>query len=146
MEIRFWLPQKVVTGVIDLEASRSGGGRIPPHLVEASAWEAIDTSARSPTLAESQPVSQRCPIALRFIDRSEAAGAEQPIEIRLETLEVWRSLEYRLRKRDRRSIYPIRLADDEVFLVGDNVPVSIDSRNHGPIRRDQIMGRIQPRE
>ena len=41
-----------------------------------------------------------------------------------------------------RSPFPVRLADDEYFLVGDNWPVSLDSRNWGPASRAVIVGRV----
>ena len=86
------------------------------------------------------PVTRKSPIAVRII----ATGESNSVRIR--KLSVWKFVEYRLRRTDDRSRYPMRLASDEYFVVGDNVPVSIDSRDHGPIRRDQIIGIIKPPE
>jgi len=36
---------------------------------------------------------------------------------------------------------PTELAGDEFYVVGDNVPLSIDSRQQGPIKRSSIVGR-----
>lgn len=36
---------------------------------------------------------------------------------------------------------PVRVGQDEVFLIGDNRPMSFDSRMFGPIDRDLIRGR-----
>ena len=36
-----------------------------------------------------------------------------------------------------------KLGSDEYFLLGDNCPVSIDSRKFGPIRRESIVGRLE---
>ncbi len=35
----------------------------------------------------------------------------------------------------------IELADDEFFVMGDNRPSSADSRMHGPVKRERIVGR-----
>ncbi|HMR73413.1 MAG TPA: S26 family signal peptidase [Candidatus Saccharibacteria bacterium] len=34
----------------------------------------------------------------------------------------------------------ITLAENEIFLVGDNRPVSIDSRFNGPVNTTQLIG------
>jgi hypothetical protein len=75
-------------------------------------------------------------------------AASQPVAIRIEgaatlrDLKIERLVEYRLNPRSRSAIYPLRLGADEWFLVGDNVPVSIDSRDWGAIPVDQIFGRV----
>ncbi|MFP4643205.1 MAG: signal peptidase I [Spirochaetales bacterium] len=35
-----------------------------------------------------------------------------------------------------------RLADDEIFLIGDNRKASIDSRDYGPVRTEDVRGRV----
>jgi signal peptidase I len=37
---------------------------------------------------------------------------------------------------------PLTLGPDEYFFMGDNRPVSHDSRSFGPIPADQIVGRV----
>jgi signal peptidase I len=37
---------------------------------------------------------------------------------------------------------PVRLGDSEYFLLGDNPPVSVDSRTFGPVGRSRIYGRV----
>jgi signal peptidase I len=37
---------------------------------------------------------------------------------------------------------PITLGDNTYFLMGDNRPSSLDSRSFGPVRADQIIGRV----
>ena len=55
-------------------------------------------------------------------------------------IEVHRRVRYRLRRRDAVDRYPLTLPDGQWFVVGDNVPVSIDSRTYGPIAGDSILG------
>lgn len=81
---------------------------------------------------------------------NDAASPTVPIAIRLLTgqatltnLVVWRPLRYRIDPRDAaKQTWPIRLGDDDYYLLGDNVPLSIDSRDWGPIPRRRIVGRI----
>lgn len=68
-------------------------------------------------------------------------GPSEPIAIRVRTAGRWRlaaivverPVEYRLLAKHDRDRYPIRLGTDECFLVGDNVPLSVDSRDWGPV-------------
>lgn len=39
--------------------------------------------------------------------------------------------------------YPLHLGDDEWFVVGDNVPLSIDSRHWGAVTTEEIIGRVE---
>ncbi len=43
---------------------------------------------------------------------------------------------------DDQSMDPITLAEDEIFVMGDNRPVSRDSRAVGPLTLDEIYGRV----
>ena len=43
---------------------------------------------------------------------------------------------------DDQSMDPITLAKDEIFVMGDNRPVSRDSRAVGPLTLDEIYGRV----
>jgi len=73
-----------------------------------------------------------------------------PISIRLtaghatlRNVAVWRPLRYRIDPRTAADqAWPIRLQAQEYYLLGDNVPLSIDSRHWGPIPRHRIVGRI----
>ncbi|MEM6776182.1 MAG: S26 family signal peptidase [Planctomycetota bacterium] len=40
--------------------------------------------------------------------------------------------------------FPLRLREDQWFVMGDNPPVSIDSRHWGPISTNQVVGRVIP--
>jgi len=78
--------------------------------------------------------------------------ATSPIAVRvssgaivLSNLIVERPLVYRIPPRHAdRWQWPIKLGDDEYFVLGDNVPLSIDSRHWGPISGQRIVGRICP--
>ena len=47
-----------------------------------------------------------------------------------------------LTRRDDQSMDPVTLEDDEIFVMGDNRPVSRDSRAVGPLTLDDIYGRV----
>lgn len=38
--------------------------------------------------------------------------------------------------------FPYRVPEDEYFCMGDNRPVSIDSRIHGGVKEEQILGKV----
>ena len=78
------------------------------------------------------PVTTVAPVALRVV-----AG-----DLKLSRLQLSRQIEYRLRPHDDHTCYPMELASDEYFVVGDNVPVSLDSRNFGVIHRRDVRGRV----
>ncbi|MEL6110583.1 MAG: S26 family signal peptidase [Planctomycetota bacterium] len=74
--------------------------------------------------------------------------AEQPIRIQWRegldagALAISREVEYRANP----SIFtsaPYLLADNELFVVGDNIPVSVDSRVFGPISRHNVIGIVE---
>jgi len=37
---------------------------------------------------------------------------------------------------------PTKLGEEEFFVIGDNVPLSIDSRHTGPLKRSAIIGKV----
>ena len=39
----------------------------------------------------------------------------------------------------------IRLKNEEYFVVGENYNKSVDSRNYGPITKNQIIGKVMSR-
>lgn len=79
------------------------------------------------------PVDSRAPLALRA---SSGTGWQ------LSKISVERSIEYRLGRDHEASGYPRSLGPEQAFVVGDNVPLSVDSRDWGPIDRSEIVGRI----
>ena len=78
------------------------------------------------------PIAADTPVAIRVL-----AGS-----VRLSCLQLSRQIEYRLRPHDDHTCYPIELGSGEYFVVGDNVPVSLDSRNFGVIQDRDIKGRV----
>lgn len=60
------------------------------------------------------------------------------------TLEVVREIEYRDDGSAEKVTYPLTLNAEEVFVVGDNVPISIDSRHVGPLNVSAIVGTLTP--
>lgn len=78
------------------------------------------------------PVSPERPVAVRV--------SNGPVE--LQELRIERLIQYRLRTRDDRSRYPLRIGAEECFVLGDNVPVSLDSRDDGPVPLANILGRV----
>ncbi|SMP39966.1 hypothetical protein SAMN06265222_101385 [Neorhodopirellula lusitana] len=39
-------------------------------------------------------------------------------------------------------VYPVELGSAEYFIVGDNVPFSVDSRHFGPVEEKEVLGRV----
>ena len=73
--------------------------------------------------ARSMPVGESNPVAIRV--RGGGATISQ--------LGIDRFIEYRVRPHDDRGRYPLKIASGQCFVLGDNVPVSIDSRDIGPV-------------
>ncbi|MFG0261404.1 MAG: S26 family signal peptidase, partial [Novipirellula sp. JB048] len=73
----------------------------------------------------------------------DANSANDAGKVQLQSLIVQRSVEYRLRRRDSAGMYPLRLKPGECFVVGDNVPISVDSREFGPVPIEDIAGGVR---
>lgn len=75
-----------------------------------------------------------------------------PISIRLtrgaavlSELSIRRPLVFRMEPVDAMQVHwPLVLGPSQFYVLGDNVPLSIDSRQFGPISIDQLVGRIEP--
>ena len=85
--------------------------------------------------ADDLPVSAEHPIAVRV-----AAGP-----FALESLTIDRLIEYRLRPHDDRDGYPLAVGPGQCFVLGDNVPVSVDSRDIGLVPISRIVGLVTKR-
>ncbi|TWT75354.1 S26 family signal peptidase [Allorhodopirellula solitaria] len=114
---------------------------------------AIPVQTKNPAVAGSSSrlhlptdlVTPQTPVALRI-----AAGPRSRID--LSDLSVNRTVVYRdtavvprakSANPARPLQYPQRLGDDEWFVVGDNVPLSIDSRHWGVVTTAEILGCIE---
>ena len=119
--------------------SPSGVGRIRTRTmggpVAASSRQALASEWLRPEVAAQVPVGEASPLALR-VTRGFCT---------INNIQISRPLDYRLRPRDDRTGYPLVLAADQYFLVGDNIPVSIDSRQWGPVNADQFLGTVSKR-
>ena len=87
------------------------------------------------------------PMRLDSVVRS--IDASHPIAIKLNseqalktTIHVYREIEYRDDQPSGEVDYPLKLRSGEVFVVGDNVPISVDSRHIGALKTDAIFGRV----
>jgi type IV secretory pathway protease TraF len=96
--------------------------------------EVVSREAKPDRSGELPRLDARHPIAIEMPGESRHAFQ----------LEVWREIEYRTDQAGEAIRYPIRLGEDELFVVGDNVPVSVDSRSLGPVHRAQLLGRLLP--
>lgn len=68
-------------------------------------------------------------------------------DVQLSKLQIFRDIYYYLDSRHSsvgNSNDLIELGADEYFVLGDNAPISVDSRVFGPIRKDSIIGLIKP--
>lgn len=82
-----------------------------------------------------QPDSTPTPIAIRILTG----------EAKISELEIRRPLQYRIEAADAvKGTWPLRLTAGQVYVLGDNVPLSIDSRQFGPIGTARLVGRIEP--
>lgn len=116
IEIAFWSP----------EGSRSVYRTVHPST--ASVQNQVSWYDATPR--DGLPVSETQPIAIRV-----TAGHLDEI-----SFVVSRRIEYRLTPTHDRDCYPMTLRDGEYFVLGDNVPVSVDSREFGPIKTSDILG------
>lgn len=116
LEVVFWIDGRMVGVICDVDGQCE-----------------LNISSDDAVVVEAAPVSAERPVAIRVLKGS----------VQLSCLQLARQIEYRLRPHDDRSHYPIRLGSKEYFVVGDNVPVSLDSRDYGVIQERDIKGRVE---
>jgi len=165
VDVRYWLPSRKgwssdqephaamcqQTILVDPRKHRSSMATTNESLawfsLESSTTAAIGESQfpanRVATQEEPEPVvSSMMPVAIRVRPLDQHRSGSE-LQVQIQNLKLWKAVPYRLRRSDDSSLYPLKLRPDEVFVVGDNLPTSIDSRNHGPIARSQIVGVIK---
>ncbi|MFU7561896.1 S26 family signal peptidase [Roseiconus sp. JC912] len=108
----------------------------------ATSTQLVDGGAQS-RFATAPPIelqppaelSDNCPIAIELGSKVEADKVRKRLTIE-------RDIEYRDDVSRRKVNYPTTLKESEYFVVGDNVPISVDSRDFGPIHADAIFGQV----
>jgi type IV secretory pathway protease TraF len=123
LQAAFWTPSGLVVAQGDL--NQAGTTLLGFH----------DAVPLKRSESESLVLTAVTPVAIRL---QNANG-----QVRLNNLAVERFVEYRLRPSDDTSVYPLRINDGDVFVVGDNVPVSDDSRVWGALSLDDVVGRVE---
>ena len=115
-----------------LEAVFWVDGRVVGVTYEVVGKCEFNISSDDATVAEVASVASDTPVAIRVREGN----------VQLSCLQLARQVEYRLRPHDDHSRYPIELGSDEYFVLGDNVPASLDSRDFGVIPAREIKGRV----
>jgi type IV secretory pathway protease TraF len=123
LQAAFWTPEGQVFAQGDL--NQAGPASLQFHNAAAS----LRSEFQCPVL------DALTPVAIRL---KNARG-----KVRLSHLSVDRLIEYRLRPSDDCTGYPMRINAGEVFVVGDNVPVSEDSRVWGALSLSNVVGRVE---
>lgn len=119
------------TARLEVALWSEGGSRIARATIGGE--QEFSLVYRDAVSAEPLPVDSHHPVAIRVV-----GGAVSLVELSIDRL-----IEYRIRPHDDRDRYPLRIAPDEYFVLGDNVPVSIDSRDVGPISAARIVGMVR---
>lgn len=88
--------------------------------------------SRDAELTDASPLTDERPIRIQWLE-----GLDK------KALSIYREVEYRVDGPTAFKGYPCLLAEDQVFLVGDNVPVSVDSRSFGQISLDNVIGIVE---
>lgn len=98
--------------------------------------QSLAVSYHQGKIREGLPVTPQHPIAIQV-----AAGP-----CTLEDLRIRRLIEYRLRPGDDRDRYPLQVDHDHCYVLGDNVPISVDSRDIGLVPIARIKGLVTKRQ
>ncbi len=118
IEVAFWSADTAMIGSLDINGNQP---------FETSYYQAVT--------GERLPVNAQQPVAIRVTGDA----------VTLSSLVIKRWVEYRLRPADSRARYPMKIGDHQLFILGDNVPVSVDSRDFGPVSMTSLLGRVTKR-
>lgn len=118
------------SGTANLQVAFWSADKASIASLEVKDGQRFATSFHKSTRADGLPVSPSEPVAIRVTGKS----------VVLSSLKIHRLIEYRLRPRDERTPYPLRIDAGEVFVLGDNVPVSVDSRDFGSLAIEDVVG------
>ncbi len=106
---------------------------------DATPTAAAGDAAEIPELGP-PALGETSPLAVRVVLADVSTGAAE-----LSELQIDRPLQYGIDERLAATRdWPTVLSADQYFVLGDNVPLSIDSRHFGPIARSRIVGLIRP--
>jgi type IV secretory pathway protease TraF len=119
IQVAFWSETETLIASVDVDRDSD---------FSVSCYDAV-ASTGGPL---APPVRETCPVAIRVQGQS----------VTLSALVVERLVQYRLRPTDDRTVYPLKLGPGQLFVLGDNVPVSVDSRDYGCVRDDEIEGTV----
>ncbi len=134
LEVAFWSSAGIVTRSITCSpgenpVSVDNASRRPsfPALSDASDAGVKAADARP-------PVTPTHPLALRLMEG----------QIRINDLKIFRPIAYWIAAEDEiTAVWPLTIPPGHVYVIGDNVPWSIDSRQQGPIPTSRILGRVR---
>ena len=122
--------------------------------VKSQGWQLSDRDLAAQTLAiePNQPTvrfnlnrvqhsEESAVIAFRFEGADRPTTSNKTEAPNLSRVRIERPLVYRVADR-LPDLSTITLQDDEIFVVGDNVPLSLDSRQRGPVLRSALLGTV----
>lgn len=139
------LPVDSDSSVGEVEVAMLAGEQQWKLQVAPDGWASSQPPAASTSLAESLVSSMRSEqsqVAIRLpkgssweLSQAEGENGQLPF------VSLYRQIHYR---DDCPSLdYPVTLKPGQVFVVGDNVPVSVDSRTWGPLSLENVTGRLR---
>ena len=112
--------------------------------------QAVATTTRNGFARSRQAVRPRDAGAGWLTKLATELDASHPIALQIKkrdsqqySLRVYREIEYRDDRPSGEVRYPVRIPKQEVFVVGDNVPVSVDSRQFGPLPLSALIGGVK---
>ena len=139
------LPTESGEVISDVEVAMLAGEQQWRLQLDADGWASNQLPAASDLLPQAlvdAMQSHQSQIAIRFpLGFKQAASQAEPIPSQFPFVSLFRKIHYR---DDRPSLdYPLTIHAGQVFVVGDNVPVSVDSRTWGPLPIENVTGKLR---